>query len=247
MTNNILFLVVILITHIIHGITGFAGTMLAMPPGLMLVGYNIAKPVLNVIALFAGIYVCAGNYKNVNWKELRKICAVMIVGIVGGMYIKGLFAGNESVLYKILGAFIVFIAVQGLYKMFKGNAEVKKENSDNPIMSIGLLIIAGLAHGLFVSGGPPLISYLTKKLPDKAQFRATISTVWVFLNTIILIDDIRAGLWTATTLQVGAIATVVMFAAMYIGGKLYAIMSQRVFLILTYILLFISGMLLVVK
>lgn len=38
MMNYILFLLVILLTNIIQGITGFAGTILAMPPGLMLVG-----------------------------------------------------------------------------------------------------------------------------------------------------------------------------------------------------------------
>ena len=34
MMNYILFLLVILLTNIIQGITGFAGTILAMPPGL---------------------------------------------------------------------------------------------------------------------------------------------------------------------------------------------------------------------
>ncbi|MFR6333328.1 MAG: hypothetical protein ACLUOI_34180 [Eisenbergiella sp.] len=77
MMNYILFLLVILLTNIIQGITGFAGTILAMPPGLMLVGYPVAKPVLNVLGLLSGIYVFTGNYKSVCWKELRKIVAVM--------------------------------------------------------------------------------------------------------------------------------------------------------------------------
>lgn len=73
MMNYILFLLVILLTNIIQGITGFAGTILAMPPGLMLVGYPVAKPVLNVLGLLSGIYVFTGNYKSVCWKELRKL------------------------------------------------------------------------------------------------------------------------------------------------------------------------------
>ena len=63
--NQILFFTVILLTNIIQGITGFAGTILAMPPSLMLVGYDIAKPILNVLAIFSGVYVFAGNYKKV--------------------------------------------------------------------------------------------------------------------------------------------------------------------------------------
>lgn len=68
MMNYILFLLVILLTNIIQGITGFAGTILAMPPGLMLVGYPVAKPVLNVLGFcpefmsLPGITrVCAGR------------------------------------------------------------------------------------------------------------------------------------------------------------------------------------------
>ena len=57
MTNYILFFAVILLSNIIHGITGFAGTLLAMPFSLMLVGYGVAKPVLNVLGILSGVYV----------------------------------------------------------------------------------------------------------------------------------------------------------------------------------------------
>ena len=61
MTNYIVFFLVILLANIIQGITGFAGTILAMPPSLMLVGYSVAKPVLNVLGLLSGIYVFVGH------------------------------------------------------------------------------------------------------------------------------------------------------------------------------------------
>ena len=78
-------------------------------------------------------------------------------------------------------------------------------------------------------------------------FRATISTVWIFLNSLILLEDVRAGLWTAGTLRTGAAALPFLFAGMFIGSKLYARMSQLVFMKLTYVLLFISGLSLLVK
>ena len=56
--NYIAFYIVIFLTNVIQGITGFAGTILAMPPGLMLVGYDVAKPILNLLGILAGIYVC---------------------------------------------------------------------------------------------------------------------------------------------------------------------------------------------
>ena len=56
MAKKILFLLVVFLTNIIQGITGFAGTMLAMPPSVMLVGFDTAKPILNALGLLSGIY-----------------------------------------------------------------------------------------------------------------------------------------------------------------------------------------------
>ena len=96
--NQILFFTVILLTNIIQGITGFAGTILAMPPSLMLVGYDIAKPILNVLAIFSGVYVFAGNYKKVDWKELARIVLIMAVGHFAAVFLRGLFARQDQLL-----------------------------------------------------------------------------------------------------------------------------------------------------
>ena len=50
--NEFLFYLVILLSNIIQGITGFAGTILAMPASLRLVGMGTAVPVLNLLGFF---------------------------------------------------------------------------------------------------------------------------------------------------------------------------------------------------
>ena len=88
------FLLILFLSNVIQGITGFAGTILAMPPSLILVGYYAAKPVLNVLGLLSGIYVFAGNRKKVLWDELKQIVTVMSIGIAAGILLKGYFAGR---------------------------------------------------------------------------------------------------------------------------------------------------------
>ncbi len=242
--REILFYIVILLTNIIQGITGFAGTILAMPPGIMLVGFDVAKPVLNTLGLLAGIYVFVSFRKNVVWKELKKIVIVMAVGMAAGMAVKSFFAGNESVLYKLLGLFVILLAVNGFYKLFRPR---KEETAMSPVKSCGLLLGSGVAHGMFVSGGPLLIGYLSKTIKDKVSFRATISTVWIILNGIILIDDIQSGLWTAGLVKTQMISIPFLIAGMAIGTWLYKRMSQLLFMKLTYVLLFIAGISLLMK
>ena len=252
MTNYIVFFLVILLTNIIQGITGFAGTILAMPPSLMLVGYSVAKPVLNVLGLLSGIYVFVDHREHVSWKEVKKIVAVMAVSILLGILIKGLFEGKEQLLYKLLGIFVILLSIQGGLSLRRKGADENAESrsaaqaADSPFSYV-ILVLAGIVHGIFVSGGPLLISYLTKKIKNKVSFRATISTVWIFLNTLIMLDDIRAGFWTGGLLMTQLISLPFLFAGMYIGSRLYVRMSQRFFMILTYILLFISGISLLVK
>lgn len=271
------FFLVILLSNIIQGITGFAGTILAMPPSLMLVGYDTAKPVLNVLGLLSGIYVFAGHRKHVCWGELKKIVAVMAAGIVGGIFLKGFFAGRERALYALLGLFVVCLSLQRLHKLWrdwlgtqedaaagaeaaaeakaaagaktaeaKAAAEGKAAGPDKAGLYL-LLGLAGIVHGIFVSGGPLLIGYLTKRIQDKVSFRATISTVWVVLNTIILLDDIRSGLWNPELVKIQVASIPFLLAGMAVGSRLYAKMSQRLFMLITYVLLFVSGISLLIK
>lgn len=250
----ILFFIIILLANIVQGITGFAGTILAMPFALLLVGYDIAKPILNVLGLLSGIYVFLYNKDKVNWKELKKIVVIMAVGILAGIGLKGFFAESEDLLYKLLGAFVVFLGVQGLYKSLKSEKEDAQETQEIQEVLVEseelkseekpqtiLLILAGIVHGIFVAGGPLLIGYLSKIIKDKMEFRATISTVWIFLNTIILFDDLRLGLWNFDLFTTLAIAVPFLFVGMKIGTILYHKMSQALFMKITYILLMISG------
>ncbi|GLC81381.1 TSUP family transporter [Lacrimispora brassicae] len=271
------FFLTILLSNIIQGITGFAGTILAMPPSLMLVGYNTAKPVLNVLGLLSGVYVFAGHRKSVCWRELKKVVAVMAAGILGGIFLKGFFVGQEQQLYRMLGVFVIALSEQGLIKLKGGEKGLKRKKAEEagsteglemiengPVMKnlhqakdgqetktspalYLLLVLAGIVHGIFVSGGPLLIGYMTKRLKDKESFRATVSTVWVVLNTIILLDDIRMKLWNPGLVRILAMSLPFLLAGMFMGNRLYVKMSQRLFMMITYALLFISGISLLVK
>ena len=107
---EVLFYVIIFLANIIQGITGFAGTILAMPFSIHLVGYAVAKPVLNVLGIIAGIYVVAGGYQKVNTEELKRVCLYMGIGIVAGIFLKQAFAGHERLLYVALGIFVIGIS-----------------------------------------------------------------------------------------------------------------------------------------
>lgn len=273
--NQLLFYLVILLTNIIQGITGFAGTILAMPVSIDLVGYNTAQPILNFLGLLAGVYVALGHRKSIRYKEVGKIIAFMAAGIFAGFGLKHLVAGHEKILYVAFGLFILFIAVKGLLNTL-GIQEKRPENitGNSEGQAIGLtqaagvqsgdeaaaerkpipswesdavLAGAGVIHGIFVSGGPLVVSYLSGRVPDKEAFRSTISTVWIVLNGIILVSDIAGGLYTAPVVREQFISIPFLLGGMVIGGALFKRMQQRTFMLLTYVLLIASGILMLLK
>ena len=243
MIKNIVFLIVVFLTNIIQCITGFAGTVLAMPFSIMLVGYDVAKPVLNVLGLLASVYVVEACFKHINKKELCKMTGIMLAGMAAGIYLKRYFTGNPSLLYKTLGIIVIVFAVMNAVKFFRN-----KEDKELPApVSVILLVISGIVHGMFVCGGPLLVTYASGKLKDKDEFRGTLSAVWILLNGILFATDIHGGYFTAPTVKLTLISVAVLAAALIIGNIISKKLSRKVFLIITYVLMLISGVSLLIK
>ncbi|MGN1419337.1 MAG: sulfite exporter TauE/SafE family protein [Acutalibacteraceae bacterium] len=243
MIKNILFLTVVFLSNIIQCVTGFAGTVLAMPASIMLVGYKTAKPILNILGIAASDGVVATNYKSINKKEFLKITFVMLLGIVSGIYISGYFEKYAKILYIALGIIVITIAVINAAMFFS-----KREHKKLPeAVSLLLLIFSGLIHGIFVCGGPLLVAYASAKLKDTNEFRSTLSAVWIVLNSVILISDIRSGSFNKGTIVMLLLCVAVLFFAIFLGNIICKKISRNTFLIVSYILMMISGISLILK
>lgn len=227
----------------IQCVTGFAGTVLAMPPSILLVGYGTAKPILNVLGIAASVGVIAASYKSINKKEFLRITAVMLLGILGGIFISGYFSQYAKALYIALGIIVILIAVINAVQFIS-----KKESKNMPeVISVLLLILSGLIHGVFVCGGPLLVTYASAKLKDTNEFRSTLSAVWIVLNSVILFSDIRSGSFHKDTFVLLLCSLAVLFLAVFLGNIISKKLSRNTFLIVTYILMFISGVSLIFK
>ena len=231
-----LFLLIIFSTNLIQGITGFAGTVLAMPFAIMIYGIDVAKPSLTILALLAGLLIAVRGYRHIVWKEFFKILVVMFIGVFIGEYIYSFL--KTELLLQIFSVFVIAVALMGL---------LGKKNRELPDLALDLiLLLAGVIHGMFVSGGPLLIVYAVKKLPEKNQFRTTVSMIWVALDIYLIIKQAMAGSMTNFTLSVTLWSVPALLIGVFIGNRMAAKMSQEAFLKLSYILLIISGVSLLV-
>lgn len=230
-TNNLLFTLGIFVSNIIQGLTGFAGSLLAMPPSIHLKGLLTAKVAVNTYGLVSSFIIFITNYKNIDWKAAAKVVVLMIIGLIAGIYLTDIV--KSDILLKIYAVFIILVVLKDVF--FKGKIEF------NDFALIIIVLLAGVFQGLFVSGGPLLIIYVSKKFKNTNQIRGTLGFIWIFINGYLMINQIIAGQFTKPNMIVTLIGLPAVFIGVAIGNKLANIIDKDKFMKVVHVLLIISA------
>lgn len=233
-----IYLLGVFFANLIQGITGFAGNVLAMPTSVLALGVSGARESLNILAILSGAFMCVWFRRDINWKKLGRILVLIIPGMVVGIAIYDIYPADG-----LLAGYALVIALIGIVNLVKKGAFLLPRWA-----LIALVLASGVMQGMFVSGGPLLVVYAVLVLPEKKEFRATLSAVWFTLNSLIFLQSffftssITPEVWGNV-----AIGIVPLLLGTIIGGRLQNRLNQRVFMKLTYVLLVVSGVVLFAK
>jgi len=104
----------------------------------------------------------------------------------------------------------------------------------------------GFFHGLFASGGPLVVYFASREIPEKGRFRATLSTLWLTLNTVLLISYAFTGRPLAGAATRAAALAPALVAGIVVGEVLHARVDERAFRWIVQGLLFLTGLFLLV-
>ncbi|MEG1806314.1 MAG: sulfite exporter TauE/SafE family protein, partial [Clostridia bacterium] len=197
--KTIAFLLVVFLANILQTITGFAGTALAMPFCIALLGKNVSAPLNNFVAIIVSVSILLKNPKNIKWKEVIIMLLFMCVGMAIGWKVETFI--DSKLLYTIYGIFVILIA---LYFLFIKHVKIPK-----PILYV-ILLLAGAIHYIFISGGPLVVIVATIMFDDMNDFRSSLAIVWIVLNSIIFAKDIAmANITAEMTILLAAMICVV--------------------------------------
>jgi uncharacterized membrane protein YfcA len=108
-----------------------------------------------------------------------------------------------------------------------------------------VLFGGGIIQGAFSSGGPLIIIYASRRLQDKAVFRATLSSLWLTTNCIMVTKwSVFNKVWTPELLRIFAGSLPFIAGGMLLGNFLHNKVNQYYFKVLVYTVLLIAGMML---
>ena len=229
----------IFIACTLEAITGFGSTVIAISLGALLVPIDSLLPVLVPLGLvLSGIM--AWRYRH--WIDrsllLRTVLPTMFLGTLLGYGLIPFL--NGALMRQLFGLVIIWFAGSELWRGRQNATSPAK-----PIWAVRILILlAGVSHGLFASGGPLLV-YSMAGLPlDKLRFRATLATVWLVLNSILSCIYLMDGQLLPALPKVGAYLPLLL-AGFWVGERLHHRVDELQFRNAIFLLLLVTGGLLI--
>lgn len=191
-TEHIVFAsITLLIAYFIRGVSGFGSGLIAIPVLALWLPLTFVVPLMLLLDFSASILLSGINLRQVNWREVRTLIPLSIIGITLGTYLL-----TSMPLQPMLITLAIFVAIFGIRSLLNLHGD--------KIISRWWAIPAGLSGGtigaLFGTGGPPYIIYLGHRINDKTVLRATFSGLILVEGTLRISSFAYAGLFSDTRL-----------------------------------------------
>lgn len=159
---------VMIVAYTVFGLSGFGSTIISVPILAHFLPLGYVVPLMAVIDMVCATFIGGTGRQHVARAELKAIVPLMFVGFVLGATV--LVGVPDRYLRAALG---VFAAAIGVYSIF--NPSLTRTISRLWCLPAG--IAGGALSTVFGAGGPVYAVYLSGRLRDKSEIRATVSTL----------------------------------------------------------------------
>lgn len=229
----------IFVAFTLEVITGFGSTVIALALGALLVPIESLLPVLVPLSLFMSATIAWRYRELIDWSLLlRTVLPGMFLGTLVGYGLIPLL--NGALMKGLLGLIIIWFAASELWRDRQHTTDRPK-----PVWVVRTLIfLAGMSHGLFASGGPLLVYSVAGLQLGKLRFRATLSTVWLALNSVLSCIYLMDGQLLPALPRVASYFPLLL-AGLWVGEKLHHRVDESQFRKLIFVLLLVTGSLLI--
>ena len=230
---------ILLAAYFIRGITGFGSGLISVPLLALFLPLKFVVPLILLLDFTASVVIGGLHFKRVKWGEIGLLIPLGMVGVVLGTSL--LIKLPSGPMLLALAGFVFVFAVRSVFNI----------RGDKPI-SRGWAVPAALTGGtvgaLFGTGGPPYVIYLTHRIHDKSDLRATFSALFFTDGLTRIVSFLVAGLLLSAKVWIAYFAALpAMLGALYLGGRAHVGLSHAQMTRLVGVLLLVSSVSLVFK
>jgi uncharacterized membrane protein YfcA len=224
---------ILLAAYLIRGITGFGSGLISVPLLALFLPLKFVVPLILLLDFTASIVIGGLHFRRVKWDEVRLLIPFGIIGVVVGTSLLVRLPAEPMLI--ALAGFVFVFALRSVFNI----------RGDKPI-SRGWAVPAALTGGtvgaLFGTGGPPYVIYLTHRIHDKSDLRATFSALFFTEGMTRIVSFLVAGLLLTPQVWVAYLAALpLMLGALYLGGRVHVGLSPTQMTRLVGVLLLVSS------
>jgi len=232
---------ILVLAHSVETYLGFGSTIIALSLGLFLLPLETLLPVLVTVGILQSAWLIVRWHSHIRWRLiLISILPLAAAGMAAGILLRDY--ASEALLVALLGVFIVVVSTLELIALYRSNV---RQLPLRRWVTVPVILAGGLFQGLFASGGPPIVYYAGREIDDPAQFRSTLSVLWLILNIALLITLWAGGQAGVLTLELAALVLPGFIAGVVIGS--FIKMKSRTFKAATWAMLLIIGIVQLVR
>ena len=232
-------ILVLTLAYFIRGISGFGSGLVAVPLLAMVFPLPLVVPTILLLDFTASLVLGGLNLKHVRWDEVKPLVPFGVIGVVLGTTL--LVNTPRTPLLIGLGVFVLAFAIRNLLNL----------HDDKPVSrwwAIPASLTGGTIGALFGTGGPPYVIYLSHRMKDKGQLRATFSGMFFLEGIVRIASFTTAGLLLNTQVWKGyGFGLPVALLALYGGSHVHTGLSQPQVMRMIGALLLLSSLSLFVK
>jgi uncharacterized membrane protein YfcA len=225
---------ILLLAYFVRGISGFGSGLIAVP--LLALRFPLAEvvPFMLIMDFSASALVSGVSFKRVAWTEIRRLLPVSLIGVILGTSL--LISLSTPLLLTVLSLFILAFALRSL---------LTRPGKFKPVSTrwaMPAALTGGAVGGLFGTGGPPYVIYLSHRIEDKTTLRATLSGLFFLEGLIRIATFLAVGLLHGSAVWLNSLmAAPIVLAALYAGSHIHSRLTNAQMTRLIGLLLLASG------
>lgn len=219
----------------VEAAAGFGATVVTVTLAARFMPVEQILVALLPVNLLMSITIVARHRSDVAWRTLlARILPWMLGGLGAGVVIASR-APSEG-LKTAFALLVMALSVVELGRSVRGAGA--GDARWGPVALLG----GGVVHGIYACGGPLVVYFASRELPEKARFRATLSALWMVLNAVLLVRYALGSRLSAASLETSALLVAPVIVGMVVGERAHARVSEKAFSRGVYVLLFFAGL-----
>lgn len=244
-------MILVLFANLIEAIAGFGSTVLSLTLGAQLFSIEDLLAMLVPLNLLLSIGILIRSGHQIHWKIfLYRILPIAGAGLPIGIFLFQRYSGT-TLIQTAFGLVVVLLSTFELAKMAwekrYGPIQVAQDSLLPSRISLIFLFLGGIMQGMYASGGPFIVYYASRALPEKGSFRATLSLLWLLMNLVLVATLSESGKVSAYTLQFSFYLVPAVLAGLFAGSKIHDHVSEYAFRAGVYVLLAVAGFALLLR